>query len=142
MGHVQSGRSTGRATTTALVAGAALLIAAVAAAQDTRQPPSAEVDLESYYPPKAKEAGVSGYVVLDCRVREDGTVTACRAAIERPKGFGFGAATVRLAEENFRMRLAEKGSARGARVRIPVTWKPDDAGGAGPTRLEDVRQEG
>lgn len=59
--------------------------------------------MQDLYPEKALENDVTGTVVIDCAINSQGRVTSCDVISETPKGYGFGAATV-------------KGFLKGARV--------------------------
>lgn len=50
----------------------------------------------SIWPAAAREAGVSGYVTLNCRVDIHGLAESCRVIFETPAGQGFGAAALAL----------------------------------------------
>lgn len=77
------------------------------------------------YPRRAWRQGVSGRSTLVCRIRADGTLTACEAKNETPAGEGFGEAVLKLAPR-FQMAPTtdEGGSVEGAVVMIPVVWHP------------------
>ena len=47
------------------------------------------------YPDRALNDEVEGSVTIDCAVNSAGRVTSCDIINESPKGYGFGAATVR-----------------------------------------------
>lgn len=52
---------------------------------------------QRYYPTRALSRGISGHAVLDCTLREDGTLRACQVVEEMPSGMEFGDATLRVA---------------------------------------------
>lgn len=60
------------------------------------------------YPAAALDAGVSGVVMVACKVAEAGMLRDCRVARETPPGWGFGAAAVRM-HENVRVPAGTPG---------------------------------
>ena len=48
------------------------------------------------YPDRAANDEVEGTVTIDCAINSSGRVTSCDILSENPKGYGFGAATVKL----------------------------------------------
>ncbi|NEX93858.1 energy transducer TonB [Caulobacter sp. 17J65-9] len=80
-------------------------------------------DLEPFYPAEAAQFEVAGRGVIECRVRADGTLEACAVSEETPSGWGFGAATLAVAQF-FRMRPVGE-SLAGGRVRVPLRWTPE-----------------
>jgi TonB family protein len=85
-------------------------------------------DLMSVYPRAALETARTGMVVIDCRVANDGALTACAVEDQASVKYGFGEAGLELASR-FRMD-SKDGDGRptaGAAVRIPILFKiPDD----------------
>jgi protein TonB len=81
-------------------------------------------DLDRYYPPQAKEAGIEGRATVNCVVKEDGTLTSCEVVSEEPAGKGFGSATVRAASR-FKMRpkTVDGQPVGGAHVNVPMRWR-------------------
>jgi len=61
---------------------------------DWKVPGSAE--MSDSYPDRAANDEVEGTVTIDCAVSASGKVTSCDILNESPKGYGFGAATVKL----------------------------------------------
>jgi protein TonB len=82
--------------------------------------------LDAYYPPAARAAGLEGYVVLSCINEANGKLTHCSVVEEKPKGQGFGQASLQAAPV-FRLELKTKEGVpvEGARVRIPIRWRLD-----------------
>jgi hypothetical protein len=80
-------------------------------------------DFERFFPRRALERGMSGDVVLDCSVAASGRL-ACAIASETPQGWGFGAASLRAAEE-FRVApaTADGRPTSGGRLRVPLSWQ-------------------
>jgi protein TonB len=85
-------------------------------------------DLMRVYPGEALDTARTGKVVIDCRVADDGTLTAC--AVEDPSRvkYGFGEAGLKLASHYRMAARDEDGRATaGAGVRLPILFKiPDD----------------
>jgi TonB family protein len=74
---------------------------------DWARKPSAG-DMRAALPKLAQESGVPGRAVLVCGVTVEGLLKNCDVALERPAGYGFGAAALKLAEQ-FRMKPAMRG---------------------------------
>jgi protein TonB len=75
------------------------------------------------YPKAAEKAGKEGIVVLDCRVRSDGRLRACKVRSQNPARYGFGEAALKLSPL-FRMSSKDKDghSTAGAGVIIPIKF--------------------
>jgi len=84
----------------------------------------ASVDLMRYYPRKAMADRVQGRGVAGCTVAEDGHLTSCVVLSETPAGYGFGEATVKIAEKVFRVspKNPDGASTVGAHVQVPIRW--------------------
>lgn len=84
------------------------------------QRPNAQ-DFARAYPRRAMNAGAQGAVIMCCSVRADGTLD-CNAGFEWPRDYGFGEATMRIAE---RFRLSEESAAvaAGGRIRQMIVWQ-------------------
>jgi hypothetical protein len=81
-------------------------------------------DFAQAFPPKAKQEGVlQARVMLVCTVAAGGELSDCTAESEDPPGYGFGEATVRLAEK-FRVNVwtAEGLPTIGGALRIPLRY--------------------
>lgn len=72
--------------------------------RNLRQP--APGQLRAYHPREALRRGVSGLVVVECRIREDTRLDDCRVLNETPPGQGFSQAGIRAATELYRFRPA------------------------------------
>jgi protein TonB len=48
------------------------------------------------YPPHAQALRMDGYIKLRCTVKEDGYLKDCTVASEKPLGYGFGDAALKL----------------------------------------------
>ncbi len=81
-------------------------------------------ELISAFPVAAIEKGASGEAVIECRVATGGALDGCYVITERGGDYGFGAATVQLAQY-FRMapRSQSGEPTEGAMVRLPMVWK-------------------
>ena len=85
--------------------------------------PDAEM-MTSYYPKEAMDKTVSGRVVLVCKTGLDTRVSDCEVEEEMPIGMGFGDATRRMAEAEFRISpaIVNGKPVAGGTARIPVRW--------------------
>ncbi|MDO9472373.1 MAG: TonB family protein [Caulobacter sp.] len=81
-------------------------------------------ELISAFPVAAVEKGASGEALIECQVRAGGALDGCYVITERGGDYGFGAATVQLAQY-FRMapRSQSGEPTEGAMVRLPMVWK-------------------
>jgi len=102
----------------------AVCAAAPAAAQTWTSAPTA-AEMAAAYPAKAKAAGIGGAVDLACSATREGAMVACDVMGENPRGYGFGSAARKLAQQSLRAA----GVAKDAEVRIPITFSPDLAKG-------------
>lgn len=85
----------------------------------TRKPTGEEI--ARLYPPKAQTAERGGWTVLSCRVDAKGGLKACQVAAESPKGWGFGAAALSLAQYFRYAPLTKSGAPiEGGYVTIPI----------------------
>ena len=91
---------------------------------DWARRPSGE-DIARYYPDRAQRLELEGSATVVCRVGVDGRLRDCEIAEETPADAGFGDATVRLAEREFRMtpKTVDGVPVDGAFVRIPLVYK-------------------
>ncbi len=76
--------------------------------------------LARFYPERAMEREREGRVVLNCRVRTDGTLD-CSVSEEEPSGWGFGDAAIRMSRAYRMVPATRDGQAVEARytLRIP-----------------------
>ena len=81
-------------------------------------------DMAPLYPKAAMDAGKEGMVVLDCRVRRDGRLRACRVKRQDPAKYGFGEAALKMSTM-FRMKTRDEHGrpTAGASVNIPIAFK-------------------
>lgn len=91
-------------------------------------------DMAAAYPEKARAQGVGGGVELICTAGRDGRLDDCDVLGESPRGLGFGAAARRLAEG----KLRAAGYAKGAEVRVPITFPAELAKGGAFTAKTPV----
>lgn len=84
--------------------------------------PSAD-EMARFYPERAQRTGVQGQALIECVVTIGGRAEACRVLSKSPGGYGFGDATVKLAE---RFRLTPKTvdgkPVAGGVIRVPLRW--------------------
>lgn len=102
---------------------AAATPSSVIADPDWVRTPTVE-ELISAFPVAAIEKGASGEALIECQVRPGGALDGCFVLTERGGDYGFGAATVQLAQY-FRMapRSQSGEPTEGAMVRLPMVWK-------------------
>lgn len=81
--------------------------------------PSAQ-DYAAAYPAQAKQARVGGAAAIRCRAKADGNLDGCVLLTEEPKGQGFGAAALSLAQHFQLAPQAGGQSLEGAVVSIPI----------------------
>lgn len=107
----------------------ALCAAVPAAAQTVWTAAPTAAEMAAVYPSKAKAEGIGGAVELMCTATRTGAMTACDVMGETPRGYGFGSAARKLAQQSLRAA----GVAKDTEVRIPVTFSPDLAKGGTAT---------
>lgn len=80
-------------------------------------------ELIAVYPVAAIQNGASGEAVVECHVAK-GALSDCFVLTERGGDYGFGAATVQLAQ-HFRMAPTSLSGqpTEGGTVRLPMVWK-------------------
>lgn len=103
----------------------ALCAAAPAVAQTVWTAAPTAADMAAAYPAKAKAEGVGGAVELMCTVSRSGSMSACDVLGEAPRGYGFGAAARRLAQQT----VKAAGVAKDTEVRVPITFSAELAKG-------------
>ena len=82
-------------------------------------------EILDFVPPEARRQRRSGRSAVNCLIRADTRLEACRVVDEQPGGFGFGDAAVRIAETHFRFRPPTTASGRpvdGFRVTVTVNF--------------------
>jgi hypothetical protein len=67
-------------------------------ADDPSRNADAKTAILDYYPAKARAAGVEGTAALKCDMTERHALQGCSLVSESPKGWGFGAAAMALAQ--------------------------------------------
>lgn len=93
------------------------------------QRPSGE-DMARYYPAAATKAGVTdAKVLVECAITADGHLEKCRTRMEKPADYGFGEATIKLAQ-HFQMQALDHDGAptAGGVVNIPIVLHDPKAG--------------
>lgn len=116
-------------TLASLVSLTVVCAAGPAAAQTVWTAAPTTADMAAAYPAKAKAEGVGGEVLLACTANRGGAMTACDVLAETPRGYGFGNAARRLAQQS----LTAQGVAKDAEVRVPITFSADLAKGGAMT---------
>jgi len=112
-----------------IVSFGALGLAVPAAAQTVWAAAPTTAQMAAAYPAKAKAEGIGGGVELMCAAARGGSLTDCDVMGESPRGYGFGTAARRLAEETVKV----SGVAKDAEVRVPITFAPELAKGGAVT---------
>ncbi len=103
----------------------ALSAVACAPVVETRLAASWQPDpVRLHYPREAYSQGVTGVVVLRCRVAPAGKLTDCIVHDETPPGFGFGEAAL-LAAPDLTIRADMQGGEPGRIVQYAITFRPD-----------------
>ncbi|WP_236621644.1 TonB family protein [Asticcacaulis benevestitus] len=77
------------------------------------------------YPDRAASDEVEGTVTIDCTVSAAGRVTGCNIISESPKGYGFGAATVKLFVKYAKVKPSSVGGElrEGDRKKFTYKWQ-------------------
>lgn len=81
-------------------------------------------ELVAVFPVAAIQNNASGEALIECRIEAQGQLDNCYVLTERGGDYGFGAATVQLAQ-HFRMAPQSLSGqpTPGALVRLPMVWK-------------------
>ena len=82
-------------------------------------------EILAFVPPEARRQRRAGRSAVNCLIRADTRLEACRVVDESPGGFGFGEAAIRIAETHFRFRPPTTASGRpveGFRVTVTVNF--------------------
>lgn len=87
--------------------------------RNLREPRMSE--LRPYHPRQALSEGVSGAVVLRCRIREDTRLDQCRVLSAQPDGYGFAEAGLAAARDLYRFRPATLNGAYDDSVSVTIT---------------------
>ena len=81
--------------------------------------------LTNYYPSKAADNEVEGSATVQCVVLDGAGRVSCVAVSEKPGGFGFGAATVRMVQDKGRVDVTQGNVQVGSVLRQTVVWRLD-----------------
>ncbi|THD81127.1 MAG: TonB family protein [Phenylobacterium sp.] len=84
----------------------------------------------TYYPDRAQRAGISGAVVVRCRVTDTFGLADCAVESEQPPGYGFGQAALKIAATTILPTKDKENVSPGQVVRFPVRFKLPANGGA------------
>lgn len=88
-----------------------------------RRPTAA--DFARVYPSNARRNGISGRVVIRCRVNAEGRLERCEIASEDPPGHGFREAAMKLSTRYIMSKATKEGvPVTGALVNIPLLFRP------------------
>lgn len=86
---------------------------------------ASSAEILTFVPPEARRRRQAGRSAVNCVIRPDTRLEACRVVDEQPDGFGFGEAAVRIAETHFRFRPPSTAAGRaveGFRVTVTVNF--------------------
>jgi periplasmic protein TonB len=81
--------------------------------------------LADYYPVRAMDNEVEGSATVQCVVLDTAGRVSCVAVSEKPGGYGFGAATVRMVQDKGRVDITKGNVEVGSVLRQTVTWRLD-----------------
>ena len=88
-----------------------------------RRVPSVK-DVTLFFPKAAIAARVSGRVTISCIAERTGKLRDCAVAAEEPAGYGFGAASLKLAPYFQLWPTTKSGrSVEGMKIAFPVSFK-------------------
>ncbi len=59
---------------------------------------------EDYYPARALNEEVQGVATIDCVVQQNGSLALCVIVSEGPRGYGFGAATIKAFSKTYNVK--------------------------------------
>lgn len=97
-----------------------------------REAPSV-ADVAAAYPAKARDAKAGGRVVLNCVLKGDGGLSACRHVLETPTGYGFAGAARALAPKFVGPVTGSDGQAlEGMHTQLTFTFDPQSLDAATP----------
>lgn len=81
--------------------------------------------LANYYPARAMDNEVEGSATVQCVVLDLAGRVSCVTVSEKPGGYGFGAATVRMVQDKGRVDVTQGNVQVGSVLRQTVTWRLD-----------------
>jgi len=78
-----------------------------------------------YYPRRALERGIQGRVQLTCSVNAQHRLASCVVLQEDPAGWGFGDASMRMAQREFRVnpQTVDGQPTDGGTITFPIRWR-------------------
>lgn len=79
--------------------------------------------MRKYYPAAARAAGQSGIALIECQFDNMGNLLNCDSLAEIPQAYGFGAATIDLAQKYFTLDMRNLDAKPNADwIKITVNW--------------------
>ncbi len=94
--------------------------------------PVKPTDPAQYYPSRAARSGVEGEAKIHCIVNPDGRLIGCVVLSETPESYGFGTASVAVAERLFQTRPPASTSGADEAIDTTINWRlPANAKRAG-----------
>lgn len=80
-------------------------------------------DVQRVFPQRAKAERVNGAALVECKVQDDGTLTACVVLAEKPVTHRFGEAALRLMPKfQLEPKTADGSTVGGGTVKIPLSF--------------------
>lgn len=80
-------------------------------------------DLAAHYPEKAMDKELGGRATIECRVDAKGRLQSCRVLNERPEGYDFGKAVLKLSRLFVMSTSDRQGEpTEGALVMVPIVY--------------------
>ena len=99
----------------------------------TATTPARTTDPAQYYPARAAHMGIEGDAKIHCIINTQGRLIGCVVLSESPQNYGFGAASLAVAEHLFQADPPAADSATDKPFETIVKWRlPANARRAGP----------